>query len=266
MFMSPTSDIAEPLFGHECFTSCDKVTAAICAAHPSIADKDVCGATCKIDGGMDLLTPGGLTTGNATEASPEFKICYSELQSSIQFSLLIAAFVAVPFLLIPIPLIELAEHNKKKKYTALEDGGGEEGGAGGHGEHGEEFSFGDAFIHQAIHTIEFVLGSISNTASYLRLWALSLAHSQLAELFKDMILVQTGLGFKNPYAGAFMAWFCFAAWAVISMIVLMVMENLSSFLHALRLQWVEFQNKFFYGDGRRYAPFAFASINEAGEE
>ena len=171
-----------------------------------------------------------------------------------------------------------AEVAKRHEYEKLKEEGGDTeeleaelhamGGGGGHG-HGEEFSFGDAAIHQGIHTIEFVLGAISNTASYLRLWALSLAHSQLAELFKDMILVENGFLFGAPEGGIaniILTFFCFAVWLVLSFVVLMVMENLSSFLHALRLQWVEFQNKFFYGDGQKYEPFAFSSIGAESEE
>ena len=39
-----------------------------------------------------------------------------------------------------------------------------------------------------IETIEYAIGTVSNTASYLRLWALSLAHGQLAKVFFDYTL------------------------------------------------------------------------------
>ena len=144
-----------------------------------------------------------------------------------------------------------------------------------------------------IHTIEFVLGGVSNTASYLRLWALSLAHSQLSELFWEKIMQENAFPAASlpvPFNGIVMV-LMFGIWLCLNLGIIMVMENLSSFLHALRLQWVEFQNKapapparpshraffgrsapdrgpraqFYHGDGRKFVPFTFAKLDQEAE-
>ncbi|OAQ69151.1 vacuolar ATP synthase [Pochonia chlamydosporia 170] len=214
-------------------------------------------------------------------------------QATVQIILLLLAFAQVPILLFLKPFYLRWEHNRARakgyrgigetsRVSALDGDDENEGLVNGHGnsfdddgegvamisqnidEEHEEFEFGEVMIHQVIHTIEFCLNCVSHTASYLRLWALSLAHQQLSIVLWDMTLGPTLKA--SGVVGVIMIVVGFYLWFFLTIAILVCMEGTSAMLHSLRLAWVESFSKFAEFAGWPFAPFSFTTLLEEAEE
>jgi len=227
----------------------------------SCTGKDTTAEKCPLDygGSGDGCQPPALITSliNIALAPGSVEEPLYEGQAGVQNILLLLALVSVPTLLMAKPYCisqGIGGHGHEVVHATDGEDDEEPSGDGHGGEGDEEHSFGEIIIHQAIETIEFVLGMVSNTASYLRLWALSLAHSELAQVFWQKCMLSTlPINWFATYLG-------FGLFAAITFSVLLMMDVLECFLHALRLHWVEFQSKFYKADGIRFAPYSFKQI------
>ncbi len=217
----------------------------------------------------------------SVEGKPVFDGKYEGryIQEWVHIGILISALILIPIMLFIKPYFEY----KKSKIQHRRNSGNSdikqkllvdhiENGADNHSDH-HSHSFSEIFIHQVIETIEFVLGAVSNTASYLRLWALSLAHGQLSKVFFQKS-IQNGIDSDNIFLGIIILFLGYIVFASITFFVLMCMDLMECFLHTLRLHWynlfnyyfniyfnrVEFQNKFYKADGYKFNPYSFKYI------
>lgn len=114
------------------------------------------------------------------------------------------------------------------------------------------FGFMDGFMEG----LERLIESISNTISYSRILALNMAHAGFAKtfLFLGGVAVAELFAILGQLGDGTLSLITFILMILIGTIFVLLMEGLLSFIHTLRLHWVEAFLKFYAGTGQEYKP------------
>lgn len=118
-------------------------------------------------------------------------------QQIVQIAFVISAILCISWMLVGKPLYTMMSRKKQRLVIAANHEIVSSSTELLPEDH-EEHPMSEVWTHQAIHTIEFVLGTVSHTASYLRLWALSLAHTRKFVLKKHCNFLILWLHFEPP--------------------------------------------------------------------
>ncbi|HVH15455.1 MAG TPA: V-type ATPase 116kDa subunit family protein, partial [Candidatus Angelobacter sp.] len=105
-----------------------------------------------------------------------------------------------------------------------------------------------AWKEGGMHAMELFIQSISNTFSYLRIWALNLAD------FYVKFAIFLALGGALTSAGYTITPLSLVG-AALGNILVMILEGLIVFVQDLRLHWVEWFGKFYEGTGFPFSPY-----------
>ena len=104
---------------------------------------------------------------------------------------------------------------------------------------------------------EYVLSLISSTTSYLRLFALSLAHQKLSILLMGFML--SSASSQQPS----FVWLSIKSliFFYITVGMMLMLDVLECMMHVIRLHWVEWMGRFYKGGGQLFKPEEYVPID-----
>jgi V/A-type H+-transporting ATPase subunit I len=114
--------------------------------------------------------------------------------------------------------------------------------------------FGSLILVTFIEILETVIYYLGNTASFLRLGALSLAHASLSFAIYTMAGLLKGSLMGNIFSIVVI---------IFGNIFIIVLEGLVASIQTMRLQYYEFFSKFFSGTGKGFKPFKIEKVKKS---